>query len=46
MEGSVDLVAESVEEETEINDADRGAEKETPSSEANKPAKAAGVKEQ
>lgn len=46
VEGSVDLVAESVEVETEINDAERGVEKETPSSEANKPANAAGVKEQ
>lgn len=46
VEGSVDIVAETVQTEIKVNDVDRGVEKETPASEANKPANEAGVKEQ
>lgn len=46
VEGSVDIVADTVQTEIKVNDVDRGVEKETPASEANKPANEAGVKEQ
>lgn len=45
-EGPIDLVSETTEVSSEVNDVERGVEKETPASRVNRPESEAGVKEQ